>query len=81
MPERVCKIIDQAIQMHGALGVSQHTPLAEMYASHAPCEWPTDPMRSITWLSAAMRCACARAVNMIPIRPRCSVISGDFAVE
>jgi len=25
------QIIDQAIQMHGALGVSQHTPLAHMY--------------------------------------------------
>src|SRR3990167_11351277 len=24
VPERVCKIIDQAIQMYGALGVSQH---------------------------------------------------------
>ena len=32
VPERVCKIIDEAIQMHGALGVSQHTPLAYMYA-------------------------------------------------
>ena len=32
IPERVCQIIDQAIQMHGALGVSQHTPLAHMYA-------------------------------------------------
>jgi len=32
VPERVCQIIDQAIQMHGALGVSQHTPLARMYA-------------------------------------------------
>jgi acyl-CoA dehydrogenase len=32
VPERVCKIIDQAIQMHGALGVSQHTPLAHMYS-------------------------------------------------
>ena len=32
VPEQVCKIIDQAIQMHGALGVSQHTPLAHMYA-------------------------------------------------
>jgi acyl-CoA dehydrogenase len=31
VPEKVCKIIDQAIQMHGALGVSQHTPLAHMY--------------------------------------------------
>jgi acyl-CoA dehydrogenase len=33
VPERVCNIIDQAIQMHGALGVSQHTPLARMYTS------------------------------------------------
>jgi len=33
VPERVCKIIDQAIQMHGATGVSQWTPLAGMYAS------------------------------------------------
>ncbi|HEX7945075.1 MAG TPA: acyl-CoA dehydrogenase family protein [Phenylobacterium sp.] len=32
VPERVCLIIDQAIQMHGALGVSQHTPLVEMYS-------------------------------------------------
>ncbi len=32
VPEKVCQIIDQAIQMHGALGVSQHTPLARMYA-------------------------------------------------
>jgi acyl-CoA dehydrogenase len=33
VPERVCKIIDQAIQIHGATGVSQWTPLAQMYAS------------------------------------------------
>ncbi|MBB3890963.1 acyl-CoA dehydrogenase [Phenylobacterium haematophilum] len=33
VPERVCTIIDQAIQMHGALGVSQKTPLARMYTS------------------------------------------------
>ena len=31
VPERVCTIIDQAIQMHGATGVSQWTPLAQMY--------------------------------------------------
>lgn len=33
VPERVCKIIDQAIQMHGATGISQWTPLAHMYTS------------------------------------------------
>ncbi|MEK7295302.1 MAG: acyl-CoA dehydrogenase family protein, partial [Actinomycetota bacterium] len=31
VPERVCKIIDDAIQMYGAAGVSQWTPLARMY--------------------------------------------------
>ena len=31
VPERVCKIIDEAIQVHGATGVSQWTPLADMY--------------------------------------------------
>ncbi len=33
VPERVCKIIDEAIQIHGATGISQWTPLADMYAS------------------------------------------------
>jgi acyl-CoA dehydrogenase len=31
VPERVCRIIDEAIQIHGATGISQWTPLAEMY--------------------------------------------------
>jgi len=31
VPEKVCDIIDQAIQMHGATGISQWTPLARMY--------------------------------------------------
>ena len=31
VPEKVCRIIDHAIQMHGAAGISQWTPLAEMY--------------------------------------------------
>lgn len=31
VPEKVCDIIDQAIQVHGATGVSQWTPLAAMY--------------------------------------------------
>ena len=35
VPERVCQIIDQAIQLHGATGVSQWTPLADMYTEPA----------------------------------------------
>ena len=33
VPIRVCAIIDEAIQMHGATGVSQWSPLSRMYAS------------------------------------------------
>ena len=33
VPERVCQIIDQAIQIHGATGASQWTPLTAMYTS------------------------------------------------
>ena len=31
VPERVCQIIDEAIQVHGATGISHWTPLASMY--------------------------------------------------
>ncbi len=31
VPEKVCEIIDAAIQIYGATGVSQWTPLAELY--------------------------------------------------
>ena len=31
VPERTCRIIDQAIQMHGATGISQWSQLGEMY--------------------------------------------------
>lgn len=33
VPIRTCQIVDEAIQMHGATGVSQWTPLARMYAA------------------------------------------------
>jgi len=31
VPEKACQIIDQAIQIHGATGISQWTPLAGLY--------------------------------------------------
>ena len=33
MPNMALKVIDRAIQVHGAAGVTQFTPLASMYAS------------------------------------------------
>jgi acyl-CoA dehydrogenase len=32
-PSVALRVIDEAIQMHGGLGISQDTPLAEMYMS------------------------------------------------
>ncbi len=33
VPEKACRIIDEAIQIHGATGVSQWSPLSRMYAN------------------------------------------------
>ncbi|NNF54266.1 MAG: acyl-CoA dehydrogenase [Acidimicrobiales bacterium] len=43
VPERVCQIIDQSIQMHGATGISQRTPLAEMYANQRTLRFADGP--------------------------------------
>lgn len=43
VPERVCQIIDQAMQIHGATGVSQWTPLADMYASQRTLRFADGP--------------------------------------
>ena len=43
VPEKVCKIIDDAIQMHGATGTSQWTPLASMYAQQRTLRFADGP--------------------------------------
>lgn len=43
VPEKVCVIIDQAIQMHGATGVSQWTPLAAMYSNQRHLRFADGP--------------------------------------
>src|SRR5450432_660220 len=43
VPERVCQIIDQAIQIHGATGVSQWTPLAGMYTDQRHLRFADGP--------------------------------------
>ncbi len=43
VPEKVCKIIDDAIQMHGATGTSQWTPLALMYAQQRTLRFADGP--------------------------------------
>jgi acyl-CoA dehydrogenase len=43
VPERVCQIIDQAIQIHGATGISQWSPLADMYISQRTLRFADGP--------------------------------------
>jgi acyl-CoA dehydrogenase len=43
VPERVCEIIDRAIQIHGGTGLSQWTPLADMYASQRTLRFADGP--------------------------------------
>jgi acyl-CoA dehydrogenase len=43
VPERVCEIIDRAIQIHGATGLSQWTPLADMYTSQRTLRFADGP--------------------------------------
>ncbi len=43
VPEKVCIIIDQAMQMHGATGISQWTPLAGMYANQRTLRFADGP--------------------------------------
>jgi acyl-CoA dehydrogenase len=43
VPERVCTIIDRAIQIHGATGISQWTPLADMYTAQRTLRFADGP--------------------------------------
>jgi acyl-CoA dehydrogenase len=43
VPEKVCQIIDAAIQMHGATGISQWTPLAGMYTNQRHVRFADGP--------------------------------------
>ena len=63
VPERVCKIVDQAIQMHGALGVSQHTPLADLYTGQRTLRLADGP-DEVHWMVVG-RAEIARYQNMM----------------
>jgi acyl-CoA dehydrogenase len=43
VPEKVCLIIDQAMQIHGATGVSQWSPLSEMYVNQRHLRFADGP--------------------------------------
>ncbi len=43
VPEKVCLIVDQAIQIHGATGISQWSPLSEMYMNQRHLRFADGP--------------------------------------
>jgi len=43
VPERVCEIIDQAMQVHGATGISQWSPLSGMYTGQRTLRFADGP--------------------------------------
>lgn len=43
VPERVCKIIDEAMQVHGATGISQWSPLSQMYTGQRTLRFADGP--------------------------------------
>lgn len=43
VPEKVCQIIDQSMQVHGATGISQWSPLSNMYTSQRTLRYADGP--------------------------------------
>jgi acyl-CoA dehydrogenase len=43
VPEKVCKIIDDAMQLHGATGISQWSPLSGMYTAQRTLRYADGP--------------------------------------
>ncbi|MEO9778251.1 MAG: acyl-CoA dehydrogenase family protein [Sedimentitalea sp.] len=43
VPEKVCQIIDQSMQVHGATGISQWSPLSEMYTGQRTLRFADGP--------------------------------------
>lgn len=43
VPEKVCQIIDQAMQVHGATGISQWSPLSGMYVGQRTLRYADGP--------------------------------------
>ncbi|MEM9851643.1 MAG: acyl-CoA dehydrogenase family protein, partial [Pseudomonadota bacterium] len=43
VPERVCEIIDESMQVHGATGISQWSPLSAMYTGQRTLRYADGP--------------------------------------
>ena len=57
VPNVSIRIVDQAIQMYGALGISQDTPLAGITWPSVLCAWRMARTRFTAWWWDATSCA------------------------
>nr|WP_287376555.1 acyl-CoA dehydrogenase family protein [Candidatus Microthrix sp.] len=79
VPVRVCEIIDEAIQIHGAAGISQWTPLASMYAAQRTlrlADGPDEVHWHVVGRAELTRYEDDRAPSVGPATDRSGVFSG-----
>ncbi len=80
VPIRVCQIIDEAIQMHGATGVSQWTPLADMYASQRTLRLADGP-DEVHWMVVGRKEINDGEERARSYDPKESYLASDSAVD
>jgi acyl-CoA dehydrogenase len=81
VPVRVCEIIDEAIQIHGAAGISQWTPLASMYAAQRTlrlADGPDEVHWHVVGRAELTRYEDDRAPSVGPATDRSGVFSGPL---
>ena len=85
-PRVALKVIDEAVQMHGAQGISQDTPLARQWTHLGRCGWPTVPTPCIAARSRApssgvtprKRCDPMKAIIARDFGPLDRLVYGDW---
>jgi acyl-CoA dehydrogenase len=81
VPVKVCKIIDEAIQMHGATGVSQWTPLADMYTSQRTLRLADGPDEVHWFVVGRAELAAAEEEGGVDYNPKETYLAREDAVK
>ena len=68
VPEQVCDIIDQAMQVHGATGHQPMVALSGMYAQQRTLRYADGPMKCTTTSSPATKCKTTKTAIRVRTR-------------
>jgi acyl-CoA dehydrogenase len=79
VPEKVCEIIDQAMQVHGATGISQWSPLSGMYTGQRTLRFADGPDEVHHHVVARAEVAAYQADNMRRHTPPASAPARIFS--